>query len=227
VQRTSSPTAGMTPGYRQAPRRSTQLDPARAALIAGNRLVRDPVLPHAWSVFHCVATPRIPVHHAQELPIGGKLPSYFLLESLTQSFPLEWRDVLRYQRLGKLHTAHSAPRKPCCGMPTCRPPRSTSRWPTVSAPRRSTGWTRSSERPRRHTGRPASNSSSGISGFCIQSVGTDCQFAGWVVNGCVAIAVAPDGRWHGGHGPTIVAAVGNAINANHGGNVEGSTCCTG
>ena len=72
-------------------------------LIAGFRLVRDPVLPHAWSVFHCVATPRIPVHHAQELPIGGKLPSYFLLKSLTQSFPLEWRDVLRYQRLRKLH----------------------------------------------------------------------------------------------------------------------------
>src|ERR1700682_1249403 len=59
--------------------------------------------------FHCVATPRIPVHHAQELPIGGKLPSYFLLKSLTQSFPLEWRDVLGYQRLRKLHTAHSAP----------------------------------------------------------------------------------------------------------------------
>jgi hypothetical protein len=50
-----------------------------------------------------VATPRIPVHHAQELPIGGKLPSYFILKSLTQSFPLEWRDVLRYQRLRKLH----------------------------------------------------------------------------------------------------------------------------
>jgi len=48
-------------------------------------------------------TPRIPVHHAQELPIGGKLPSYFILKSLTQSFPLEWRDVLRYQRLRKLH----------------------------------------------------------------------------------------------------------------------------
>ena len=43
-----------------------------------------------------MATPRIPVHHAQELPIGGKLPSYFILKSLTQSFPLEWRDVLRY-----------------------------------------------------------------------------------------------------------------------------------
>jgi hypothetical protein len=59
-----------------------------------------------------VATPRIPVHHAQEPPIGGKLPSYFL-KSLTQSFPLEWRDVLRYQRLRKLHTdphaAHCAP----------------------------------------------------------------------------------------------------------------------
>src|SRR6185369_16605145 len=58
-------------------------------------------------------TPRIPVHHAQELPIGGKLPSYFLLKSLTQSFPLEWRDVLRYQRLRKLHAnlhaAHCAP----------------------------------------------------------------------------------------------------------------------
>ena len=50
-----------------------------------------------------MATPRIPVHHAQELPIGGKLPSYFILKSLTQSFPLEWRDVLRYQRLRKLH----------------------------------------------------------------------------------------------------------------------------
>ena len=72
-------------------------------LIARFRLVRDRVLPHAWSVFHCVATPRIPVHHAQELPIGGKLPSYFLLKSLTQSSPLEWRDVLRYQRLRKLH----------------------------------------------------------------------------------------------------------------------------
>jgi hypothetical protein len=80
-----------------------------AALIARFRLVRDPVLPHAWSVFHCVATSRIPVHHAHELPIGGKLPSYFLLKSLTQSFPLEWRDVLRYERLGKLHTADSAP----------------------------------------------------------------------------------------------------------------------
>jgi hypothetical protein len=68
-------------------------------LIARFHLVRDLVLPHAWSVFHCVATPRIPVHHAQELPIGGKLPSYFLLKSLTQSFPLEWRDVLRYQRV--------------------------------------------------------------------------------------------------------------------------------
>jgi hypothetical protein len=72
-------------------------------LIARFRLVRDRVLPHAWSVFHCVATPRIPVHHAQELPIGGKLRSYFLLKSLTQSFPLEWRDVLRYQRLRKLY----------------------------------------------------------------------------------------------------------------------------
>ena len=50
-----------------------------------------------------MATPRIPVHHAQELPIGRKLPSYFILKSLTQSFPLEWRDVLRYQRLRKLH----------------------------------------------------------------------------------------------------------------------------
>ena len=88
---------------------TSNLDGARVALIAGFRLVRDPVLPHAWSVFHCVATPRIPVHHAQELPIGGKLPSYFILKSLTQSFPLEWRDVLRYQRLRKLHTAHSAP----------------------------------------------------------------------------------------------------------------------
>jgi hypothetical protein len=55
-----------------------------------------------------VATPRIPVHHAQELPIGGKLRSYFLLKSLTQSFPLEWRDVLRYQRLRKLHAANCA-----------------------------------------------------------------------------------------------------------------------
>jgi hypothetical protein len=72
-------------------------------LIARFRLVRDGVLPHAWRVFHCVATPRIPVHHAQELPIGGKLPSYFLLKSLTQSFALEWRDVLCYQRLRKLH----------------------------------------------------------------------------------------------------------------------------
>src|SRR5260370_26717815 len=82
-------------------------------LIAGFRLVRDPVLPHAWSVFHCVATPRIPVHHAQEPPIGGKSPSYFLFKSLTQSFPLEWRDVLRHQRLRKLHAnlhaAHCAP----------------------------------------------------------------------------------------------------------------------
>jgi hypothetical protein len=106
------------PRYRASSGRTTRLDPARAALIAGYRLVRDPVLPHAWSVFHCVATPRIPVHHAQEPPIGGKLPSYFLLKSLTQSFPLEWRDVLRYHRLRKLHTAHSAPRKCCCGTPT-------------------------------------------------------------------------------------------------------------
>ena len=50
-----------------------------------------------------MATPRIPVHHAHEPPIGGKLPSYFLLKSLTQSSPLEWRDVLRYQSLRKLH----------------------------------------------------------------------------------------------------------------------------
>ena len=85
------------------------------ALIARFRLVRDRVLPHAWSVFHCVATPRIPVHHAQELPIGGKLPSYFLLKSLTQSFPLEWRDVLRYQRLRKLHAG------PPCGELCCAP----------------------------------------------------------------------------------------------------------
>jgi ribosome-associated translation inhibitor RaiA len=98
-----------------APKRD---DPAsettrRVALIARFRLVRDPVLPHAWSVFHCVATPRIPVHHAHEPPIGGKLPSYFLLKRLTQSFPLEWRDVLRYRRLRKLHAdlhaAHCAP----------------------------------------------------------------------------------------------------------------------
>jgi hypothetical protein len=82
---------------------TSNLDGARVALIAGFRLVRDPVLPHAWSVFHCVATPGIPVHHAHEPPIGGKLPSYFLLKSLTQSSPLEWRDVLRYQRLRKLH----------------------------------------------------------------------------------------------------------------------------
>ena len=68
-------------------------------LIARFRLVRDRVFPHAWSVFHCVATPRIPVHHPQELTVGGKLPSYFLLKRLTQSFPLEWCDVLRYQRL--------------------------------------------------------------------------------------------------------------------------------
>lgn len=72
-------------------------------LVARFRLVRDRVLPHAWSVFHCVASPRIPVHHAHKLPIGGELCSYFLLKSLTQSFPLEWRDVLRYQRLRKLH----------------------------------------------------------------------------------------------------------------------------
>src|ERR1700737_5268680 len=85
------------------------------ALIARFRLVRDPVLPHAWSVFHCVATPRIPVHHAQELPIGGKLPSYFLLKSPAQSFPLEWRDVLRYQRLRKLHA------RPPCGDLCCAP----------------------------------------------------------------------------------------------------------
>jgi hypothetical protein len=84
-------------------------------LIARFRLVRDPVLPHAWSVFHCVATPRIPVHHAQELPIGGKLPAYFLLKSLTQSFPLEWRDVLRYQRLRKLHAGSP------CGELCCAP----------------------------------------------------------------------------------------------------------
>src|ERR1700739_5038287 len=77
-------------------------------LNARFRLVRDRVLPHAWSVFHCVATPRIPVHHAHEVPIGGKLRSYFLLKSLTQSFPLEWRDVLRYQRLRKLHAANCA-----------------------------------------------------------------------------------------------------------------------
>jgi hypothetical protein len=72
-------------------------------LIARFRFVCHRVLPHAWSGFHGVATPRIPVHHAQELPIGGKLPSYFLLKSLTQSFALEWRDVLCYQRLRKLH----------------------------------------------------------------------------------------------------------------------------
>ena len=92
---------------------------ARAALIAGFRLVRDTVLPHAWSVFHCVATPRIPVHHAHEPPIGGKSPSYFLFKSLTQSFPLEWRDVLRHQRLRKLHTAHSVPLLPLRGVTAC------------------------------------------------------------------------------------------------------------
>ncbi len=86
-----------------------RLDPLERALIAGFRLVRDPVLPHARSVFHCVTTPWIPVDHARELPIGRKLPSYFLLKSLPQSFPLEWRDVLRYQRVRKLHTPHSAP----------------------------------------------------------------------------------------------------------------------
>jgi hypothetical protein len=35
---------------------TSNLDGARLALIAGFRLGRDPVLPHAWSVFHCVAT---------------------------------------------------------------------------------------------------------------------------------------------------------------------------
>ena len=44
---------------------------------------------------------------------GGQQPEFrelpILLKSLTQSFPLEWRDVPRYQRLRKLHTAHSAP----------------------------------------------------------------------------------------------------------------------
>ena len=84
-------------------------------LIARFRLVRDRVLPHAWSVFHRVATPRIPVHHAQELPIGGKLPAYFLLKSLTQSFPLEWRDVLCYQRLRQLHAGSP------CGELCCAP----------------------------------------------------------------------------------------------------------
>src|SRR4051794_14418684 len=86
-----------------------RLDPLERALIAGFRLVCDPILPHARSVFHCVAAPWIPVDHARELPIGRKLPSYFLFESLPQSFSLEWRDVLRYQRVRKLHTAHSAP----------------------------------------------------------------------------------------------------------------------
>ena len=84
-------------------------------LIARFRLVRDGVLPHAWSVFHCVATPRIPVHHAQELRIGGKLPAYFLLKSLTQSFALEWRDVLCYQRLRQLHAGSP------CGEFCCAP----------------------------------------------------------------------------------------------------------
>ena len=84
-------------------------------LIARFRLVRDRVLPYAWSVFHCVATPRIPVHHPQELTVGGKLPSYFLLKRLTQSFPLEWRDVLRYQRFSKLHAGSP------CGELCCAP----------------------------------------------------------------------------------------------------------
>ena len=91
-------------------------------LIARFRLVRDRVLPHAWSVFHCVATPRIPVHHAQEVPIGGKLRSYFLLKSLTQSFPLEWRDVLRYQRLRKLHAANFAALRDLSGADPTRLP---------------------------------------------------------------------------------------------------------
>src|SRR3984893_8350147 len=86
-----------------------------ARLVARLRLVRDRVLPHAWSVFHCVATPRIPVHHAQKLPIGGELCSYFVLKSLTQSFPLERRDVLRYQRLRKLHAGSP------CGELCCAP----------------------------------------------------------------------------------------------------------
>ena len=83
---------------------------ARAALIAGFRLVRDPGLP---------STPRIPVHHAHEPPIGGKSPSYFLFKSLTQSFPLEWHDVLRHQRLRKLHTAHSVPLLTLRGVTAC------------------------------------------------------------------------------------------------------------
>ncbi len=77
-------------GARVAPNRGI---PSRTRPCTSSCLERFPLRGH----------PRIPVHHAQELPIGGKLPSYFLLKSLTQSFPLEWRDVLRYQRLRKLH----------------------------------------------------------------------------------------------------------------------------
>ena len=77
-------------GARVAPNRGI---PSRTRPCTSSCLERFPLRGH----------PRIPVHHAQELPIGGKLPSYFILKSLTQSFPLEWRDVLRYQRLRKLH----------------------------------------------------------------------------------------------------------------------------
>jgi len=60
--------------------------------------------------------------------------------------------------------------------------------------------------------------------FCVQFGGTDCTDAAWVGDGCVALVVAADGRWHGGDGPTLDAAVGNAINLNNGGDVRATEC---
>ena len=60
--------------------------------------------------------------------------------------------------------------------------------------------------------------------YCVQYGGTNCADAAWIGDGCVALAVAADGRWHGGIGPTLDAAVGNAINSNNGGDIRATEC---
>ncbi len=66
--------------------------------------------------------------------------------------------------------------------------------------------------------------SDAATGYCVQYGGTDCQPAAWASNACAALAIRPNGLWHGGVGPTIQAAEDNALGQNNGGTIDTSKC---
>jgi hypothetical protein len=60
--------------------------------------------------------------------------------------------------------------------------------------------------------------------LCIENGGTDCSFVSSVVNGCVALVLAPK-VWAGGHGPTRGEAIASATQrAGGNGTVEAALC---